>query len=161
MPAPCSLVRNKEVRVLVTGITWGFCRIKPNVAVNPEMEPLGSCAPDTKNQSNCPVQISLTFWTFKISQSFLRGRGYNLVTEFISAWVITPPFKNIMGSDLAKGPIWIQNPSQAASIQTLKGLTLVLFHQHCAIKRIHPIYLRCLLACLCKEAQEIFFAWSD
>lgn len=45
------------------------------------MESLGSCATDTKNQYNCPVQISPTFWTtFKISQSFLRGKGYNLVT---------------------------------------------------------------------------------
>lgn len=49
------------------------------------MESLGSCATDTKNQDNCPVQISPTFWTtFKISQSFLRGRGHNLVTLYFS-----------------------------------------------------------------------------
>ena len=49
------------------------------------MESLGSCATDIKNQYNRPVQISPTFWTmFKISQSFLRDRGYNLVTVYFS-----------------------------------------------------------------------------
>lgn len=105
-----SLSGKWTVIVLVTGIAREFlchsakCLLKPS-----DFSLRIHVLLILKNQYNWPLQVSPTFWIpFKIACSFLKGKGYNLVTELISSWACTSLFKNVLGSHVTKGLLWIQ-----------------------------------------------------
>lgn len=132
------LVRNKEGVVVVSGKGRGFCSIQATVSgFNPETDPAGSCTLDPENQWHWPVQVSPTFQTTFQMLKFSEEQRLYLVTKFISSWVFTPLFKNIMSSPLAKNLFRFQTPVQLHPQRHGKGLLIVLFHKYCAMKRIY------------------------